>query len=76
MAKQRKAPAHRPHLQKVRPVAKPVKCMWFATTPAYACERTGYSREYGVDLCNLHYLAAQQDVDDWNDRVRKVKDPR
>ena len=73
MAKQRKAPIHRPHLSKVRAVPEPVKCLWFATTPAYSCERTGYRREHELQLCDLHYDAAHMDPEDWSPEVRKKK---
>ena len=74
MAKPKKPPVHRPHLPKVRTVPEPVKCTWFATTPAYSCERTGYRREHGLELCNVHYGAAHEDPEDWDPRVRRVRD--
>jgi hypothetical protein len=73
MAK-KKHPVHRPHLQPVRQKPEPVKCTWFATTPAYYCERTGYRREHGLQLCDVHYDAAHQDPEDWSARVRRTHD--
>lgn len=77
MPKTKRPPVHRPHLPKVRAVPEPVKCLWFATVPAYRCERTGYRRvlgETGAQLCDVHFTAAQQDIDDWDPAVRRVRD--
>lgn len=70
----KKAPIHRPHLPKVRAVPEPVRCTWFATTPVSSCQRTGYRREYSLQLCDVHYDAAHTDPKDWDARVRRVKD--
>lgn len=71
MGKPKRPPVHRPHAPKVKPV--PQKCSWFATTPAYGCERSGYRREGDVVLCDLHARAEAMDPVDWPANVRRVR---
>lgn len=73
MAKPKRAVVHRPHLPKVRAVPEVVKCEWFATIPAYRCERAGYRRDDTQPLCDLHHAAHRQDPDQWAPEVKNKK---
>lgn len=52
-----------------------MQCRWFGGTQNpeenLKCKRPARYREYGLELCDVHYEAAHEDPEDWSDEVRK-----